>query len=103
MAHNDSLFRIVLSGAGAVIIGALGAIVGFAWASAVAGPLWPAAALAGIAAAWGATVVHLTPTGGAITEIRTTVNYAVFALHAWYALFLCILAFVILALRSWVL
>jgi hypothetical protein len=67
----------------------------------VDGSIWPAAVLAAIAGLWGAVVVHLTPTGGRITENRTTVNYAVFALHAWYAVFLCMLALLILAIRSW--
>jgi hypothetical protein len=103
MTGNQTLYQIALSGVSALVIGALGALVGLTWASAVDGPLWPAAVLAAIAAIWGAIVVHLTPTGGTITENRTTVNYAVFALHAWYAFFLAIIALVILAIRSWVL
>ena len=102
MTENDSLYRIALSGIGAILLGGLGALVGLAWSAAVDGALWPAAVLAVIAAAWGAIVVHLTPTGGRITENRTTVNYAVFALHAWYAVFLCIVALAILAIRTWV-
>jgi hypothetical protein len=103
MAGNEPLYRIALSGVSALLIGALGGLVGLAWAAAIDSPSWPAAVLAGIAALWGAIVVHLTPTGGTITENRTTVNYAVFALHVWYAFFLCVIALVILATRSWVL
>lgn len=102
MPANDFAYRIALSGTGAVLLAALGGVVGLAWAQALDAPGWAAAVLAAIAAVWGAIVVHLTPTGGKITENRTTVNYAVFALHAWYAAFLCIAALAILAIRAWV-
>lgn len=100
MTANESLYRIALSGVGALLLGALGGVVGLAWAYALDGAIWPAVVLAGVAAVWGAIVVHLTPTGGRITENRTTVNYAVFALHAWYAFFLCLIAVAILAIRG---
>jgi hypothetical protein len=103
MSANESLYRLGLSGVSAALIGALGAIVGIAWVTAVDAAAWPAWVVAIAATAWGAIVVHLTPTGGTIMENRTTVNYAVFALHAWYALFLCLIALFVLAIRSWVL
>ena len=101
MQASQSLYRLALSGVGALLVGGLGGVVGLAWVYAVGGSLWPAAVLAAIASLWGAIVVHLTPTGGRITENRTTVNYAVFALHAWYAVFLSVLAIFILVFRSW--
>ncbi len=101
MAGNESLYRLGLSGISAALIGALGALVGIVWVTAVDASMWPAVVLAIAAACWGAIVVHLTPTGGTITENRTTVNYAVFALHAWYAVILCLLALAVLAIRSW--
>ena len=101
MQASQSLYRLALSGVGALLVGGLGGAVGLIWVYAVDGSIWPAAVLAAIASLWGAIVVHLTPTGGKITENRTTVNYAVFALHAWYAVFLCVLALLILAIRNW--
>jgi hypothetical protein len=103
MPANESLYRLGLSAVSAAIIGLLAAIVGVAWVGAIGGGAWAVWALVVVAAVWGAIVVHLTPTGGTITENRTTVNYAVFALHAWYALFLCLIALLVLAIRSWVL
>ena len=103
MQANESLYRLGLSGVSAALVGILGAIVGIAWAAAIDAPSWIAWVIAIVAACWGAIVVHLTPTGGTITENRTTVNYAVFALHAWYALFLCLIALFVIAIRSWIL
>jgi hypothetical protein len=101
MQANESLYRLALSGVGAILLGTMGGVVGLAWVYAFDGSLWPATVLGTIAAFWGAVVVHLTPTGGRITENRTTVNYAVIALHAWYSVFLCILALLVYAIRSW--
>ena len=82
MQQSARLYRISLSAVGGLIIGGLGLILGAVWAWAVGAPvLLGAAALGAIGAAWGAICVHLTPTGGVILENRTTVNYAVFALH----------------------
>ena len=100
---NEALYHIAFSGVSALIVGALGGLVGLVWVYAIDTTTWPVAVIAAAAAVWGTIVVHLTPTGGKITKNRTTVNYAVFALHAWYAFFLCIIALVILALRTWVL
>lgn len=103
MPANESLYRVGLSAVSATIIGVLAAIVGFAWVTATGAATWAIWGFVAVAAVWGAIVVHLTPTGGTITENRTTVNYAVFALHVWYALFLCLIALLVLAIRSWVL
>ena len=103
MSTNESLYRVTLSGVGAALIGSFGLLAGLAWASALDASTWVAGGLGAVAAIWGAVVVHLTPTGGTITENRTTVNYAVFALHAWYALFLCLIALAVLAVRTWAL
>jgi hypothetical protein len=100
---NESLYRLGLSAVSAAIIGVLAAIVGVAWVGATGAAVWPVWAFVIVAAIWGAIVVHLTPTGGTITANRTTVNYAVFALHAWYALFLCLIALLVFGIRSWVL
>jgi len=102
MQSNPIFYRIGLSLAGGTILGAFGLIGGAVWAEAVGVDVLVVAQVAGtIAAFWGITVVHLTPTGGTITENRTTVNYAVFALHGWYAFFLCLAALMVWALRSW--
>jgi hypothetical protein len=102
MQSNPTFYRIGLSLAGGTILGVLGLIVGAVWAEGVGADVLNVALVAGtIAALWGMTAVHLTPTGGTITENRTTVNYAVFALHGWYAFFLCIAALTVWALRSW--
>ena len=101
MQQSAKLYRISLSAAGGLIIGGLGALVGAVWAWAVGAPALPvAAALGVVAAVWGMVCVQLTPTGGVILENRTTVNYAVFALHGWMTFLACILALVVFAVRS---
>jgi hypothetical protein len=103
MQQNATLYLFAISATGALIIGALGAAVGAVWALGVGADFVVGAAVVGvIAALWGAIVVRLTPTGGVILENRTTVNYAVFALHAWYAVFVSVLALAVWAMKSWV-
>jgi hypothetical protein len=103
LQENVTLYRIGLSAAGALSIGLLGLIVGAFWSWAVDVDASFAIVLAAIAGLWGAIVVQLTPTGGVIMENKTTVNYAVVALHGWYAFFLCLIALVVWALRVWAL
>jgi hypothetical protein len=101
MPVNTIFYRLGLSAVGGVIVGALGLVVGAAWAYGIGAEAAVGAAIVGlIGALWGAIVVQLTPTGGVILENRTTVNYAVFALHAWYAAFLCIAALLVWLARS---
>ena len=101
MPQSTALYRASLSLAGGLIIGALGLLTGAAWAWATGAPLLVGAAgLGAIGAIWGMVCVHLTPTGGVILENRTTVNYAVFALHGWMAFLACVVALVIAAIRT---
>jgi hypothetical protein len=103
LEDNVALYRIGLSAAGALSMGLLGLTVGAVWSWAVDADTSFAIALAAVAGLWGAIVVQLTPTGGVIMENKTTVNYAVVALHGWYAFFLCLIALVVWALRAWAL
>ena len=102
MQDNVTLYKIALSLAGAAIIGALGLLVGAVWALAVGVCVWKAAGIVGaIGAVWGAVCFQLTPTGGVIMENKTTVNYAMVALHGWLAFFACLVALIVWALRAW--
>lgn len=103
MAENVQLYRMGISFAGAVLIGLLGLLLGFAWSIGTGAGAWLIVLVAGLAALWGAIVVQLTPTGGVIMENRTTVNYAVLALHGWYTVFLSAPALIVLAARTWLL
>lgn len=104
MPENTTLYRIGLSAAGFVTIGLLGLIAGLAWAVAVgANVVLVALAVAAIAGVWGATCFQLTPTGGVIMENKTTVNYAVIALHGWLTFLVVLLALVVWAVRLLVL
>jgi hypothetical protein len=103
LQENVTLYRIGLSAAGALSIGLLGLMVGAAWRWALGADASFAIVAAAVAALWGAIVVQLTPTGGVIMENKTTVNYAVVALHGWYAFFLCLIALMVWALRVWAL
>jgi hypothetical protein len=99
--QSARLYQIGLSTVGGLIIGGLGLILGAVWAWAVGAPIIPvAAALGAIGALWGMICVHLTPTGGVILENRTTVNYAVFALHGWMTFLASVLAVVTFAIRT---
>ena len=101
MPQSTTLYRVSLSAVGGLIIGTLGLLTGAAWAWAVGAPVLPVAGVLGaIGAVWGMVCVHLTPTGGVILENRTTVNYAVFALHGWMAALACVAALIALAVRS---
>jgi hypothetical protein len=101
MQQSQKLYRISLSAVGGLIIGALGLLTGAVWALAVGAPVpLVAAILAAIGALWGMICVQLTPTGGVIIENRTTVNYAVWALHGWVAFLACVVALVVLAIRT---
>jgi hypothetical protein len=44
-------------------------------------------------------VVQLTPTGGVIMENKTTVNYAVIALHGWITFVACVVALIVWGVR----
>jgi hypothetical protein len=104
MPENVTLYRIGLSAVGALIVGLMGLLLGAVWALGTGADVTLVAlAFAAVAAVWGAIVVQLTPTGGVIMENRTTVNYAVVALHGWYTFFFCAIALAVWALRAWVL
>jgi hypothetical protein len=95
------LFRTVLSICGAVSIGAFGAILGLTWGLALGAPLLAAVAVpAVLGAVWGAICFQLTPTGGVIMDNKATVNYAVVALHGWFAAILSVMALIIWGVRA---
>ena len=101
MQQSAKLYLVSLSLVGGLIIGALALVTGAVWAWAVGAPVLPvAAALGAIGAVWGMVCVQLTPTGGVILENRTTVNYAIFALHGWMGFLACLLALLVFAVRS---
>ena len=101
MPENTTFYRIGLSVAGFLIIGLFGLIGGLVWALAVGGDLLlTALIIAAIAGVWGATCVQLTPTGGVIMENKTTVNYAVIALHGWMTFLAVLVALVVWAIRA---
>jgi hypothetical protein len=103
MQENVTLYRLGLSAAGGLIIGLMGLLLGAVWAVSVGADVAVVAlVVAALGAVWGAIVVQLTPTGGVIVENRTTVNYAVVALHGWYTFFLCMIALIVWALQVWV-
>ena len=102
MQENTSLYRIVLSTTGALILGAFGLLAGAVWALALDADIVPVALIVGaVAAAWGLIVVQLTPTGGVIMENKTTVNYAVIALHGWLTFFACVIALIVWVVRAY--
>ncbi len=77
-------------------------LAGASWGLAVAANTLIVIAIVGaLAAVWGSLVVQLTPTGGVIMENKTTVNYAVLALHGWLTFFACLSALLVWALRLW--
>ena len=101
MQDNTALYRTGLSAVGGLIIGSCGLIVGAVWGLAVGADVVLAAVIVGaVAALWGMMVVQLTPTGGVIMENKTTVNYAMIALHGWIAFYACIVALLAWAIRS---
>lgn len=94
------LFRAFLSLCGAASIGAFGAVLGLVWGLAIGAPPGLFAAVGGLAGAvWGALCFQLTPTGGVIMENKATVNYAVVALHGWFAAILSVIALVVWGIR----
>lgn len=101
MEENTTLYRTGLSAIGGLIIGAMGALAGAVWALATGASL-PLLTIivAAVACLWGMIVVQLTPTGGVIMENKTTVNYAVIALHGWFTFFASVLALIVWAVRS---
>jgi hypothetical protein len=100
MPENTTLYRIGLSTAGFVIIGFFGLLAGLVWALAVgANIVLTGLVIAAIAGVWGATCVQLTPTGGVIMENKTTVNYAVIALHGWMTFLAVLVALIVWAIR----
>ena len=101
MEENTTFYRIGLSAAGFLIIGFFGLLAGLVWALAVGADLvLTALIIAGIAGVWGATCVQLTPTGGVIMENKTTVNYAVIALHGWMTFLAVLVALVVWLVRT---
>jgi hypothetical protein len=99
--ENTTLYRTSLSAVGGLIIGGLGLVAGAAWGVAAGADVALAAVIAGAAAClWGMFAVQLTPTGGVIMENKTTVNYAVVALHCWIAAFACLVALAVWAVRA---
>jgi hypothetical protein len=96
MDENTQLYQVGLSSLGGLIVGALAFVTGLVWKNAlgIKSPSFPWK-VAGAGALWGMTVVQLTPTGGVIMENRTTVNYAVVALHCWMAALSSILGLVV--------
>ena len=103
MQENTILFRTALSLWGAVTIGLFGALVGTIWAAVLGVDLLVGAAVvAAVGAVWGGVIFQLTPTGGIVMENKTTVNYAVIALHGWYTAFAVLIAAVILLIQQFV-
>ena len=101
MQENTTLYRTGLSLAGGVIIGSFGLLAGALWALASGADVLIVALIVGaVMAVWGAICVQLTPTGGVIMENKTTVNYAVVALHGWLTFLACLLALIVWAVRS---
>lgn len=100
MPENTAFYRISLSAAGFVIIGLFGLLAGAVWALAVGADLLVVAfVIALVAGIWGATCFQLTPTGGVIMENKTTVNYAVIALHGWLTFLVVLVALVVWLVR----
>jgi len=94
----------MLSLSGGLILGAFGLLAGAAWGAASGlGVGVVALALGAVGFVWGAICFQLTPTGGVIMENKTTVNYAVIAVHGWLTFFACMAALLVWALRVWVL
>jgi hypothetical protein len=90
------LFRGFLSLWGAVTIGFFGVIVGAVWGAALdVGAVEGAIVLGIVGAIWGAIVFQLTPTGGVIMENKSTVNYAVIALHGWFAGIIAVIGLIV--------
>jgi hypothetical protein len=101
MPENTMLYRTGLSAVGGLILGAFGLLAGALWALAVgADVVLVCLVVAALASLWGMVVVQLTPTGGVIMENKTTVNYAVIALHGWITFFICLVALVVWAIRA---
>ncbi len=100
MRENTTFYRIGLSAAGFLIIGFFGLLAGLVWTLAVgADLLLTALIIAAIAGIWGAACFQLTPTGGIIMENKTTVNYAVIALHGWMTFLVIVVALIVWAIR----
>lgn len=101
MVKNQTLYQVGLSATGALLIGGLGLAIGAVWGGATGADMVYAAIAVGlIAAVWGAICVQLTPTGGVIMENRTTVNYAVLALHGWLTFLICALGLLVWVART---
>ena len=101
-AHeNTTFYRVALSTVIGFILGVFGLIAGAVWALALDGNVPLVAAIVGaVAAMWGMVACQLTPTGGVIMENKTTVNYAVIALHGWLTFIACIIALIVWAVRA---
>ena len=100
---NVLLFRTFLSIWGALSLGFFGLLVGLVWGGALgAGMLLGAAVVGIVGAVWGALTFQLTPTGGIVMENKATVNYAVIALHGYFAAFVSAIGLIVWALRVWV-
>jgi hypothetical protein len=100
MPENTTFYRIGLSAAGFLIIGVFGLLAGLVWALATgADLLLVGLIIAAVAGFWGAICVQLTPTGGVIMENKTTVNYAVIALHGWLTFLAVLVALLVWLVR----
>ena len=103
MQENTFFYRTALSLWGAITVGVFAAIVGAVWALALGTDVVIGAVILGaIGAVWGGVAFQLTPTGGIIMENKTTVNYAVVALHGWFAAFACLIALIVLLIRQFI-
>jgi hypothetical protein len=103
MQENTFFYKTALSVWGAVSVAVFAAFVGAIWAAALNVDITlGAAVLAAVGAVWGAIAFQLTPTGGIVTENKTTVNYAVVALHGWMAAIAAFVAAVVLVIQQFV-
>ena len=101
MEQNTTLYRFGLSAAGGLILGAFGLLAGAVWALALDADVLTVALVVGaLGALWGMVVVQLTPTGDVIMENKTTVNYAVIALHGWLTFLACVIALIVWGVRA---
>jgi len=101
MEEDVRYYKIALSSVGGFVIGFFGLLAGTAWERALGkrgtGFAWK---IAGLSTVWGMTVVQLTPTGGVVMDNKTTVNYAMVALHGWISFLTSVLAFLVWTLRT---
>ena len=103
MQENTILYRTALSLWGAITIGLFGALVGTVWAAVLGVDLLiGAVVVAVVGAVWGGIIFQLTPTGGIVMENKTTVNYAVIALHGWLTALITLAGALVLLVQQFV-